>query len=489
VGPVGGTVNLLLVLAALLAAGAFIVGIAARRLRRAGPARRRTPTIPFRESLAAIRGSAYMRLLAALVLLVAIATQWTNFQLSVVANERFGSDADALTAFYGTFNFLVGATAFLLQLLVTGTLLKRIGVTGAIMILPIALALASGTAFLFPVFLAVLCANAVDQGLRFSIDKAGYELLYLAIPPAQRTSVKSALDIIGNRFADAVGGVLLGVATGGFLMLPGAGLGVRGTAAMIFLFTLAWIWVAWKLRGRLRGAIEDSIRQHRLDTERMSASRVDATVRDMLAVRLGSNDPDVVRDTLDTITKLKAVAPSAALHALLVHPDAGVRARVLTVLAASGDRTAAATAERLLRDPDLHVRTQALLYLSRGGGFDPLQRIQELGDFSDFSIRAAMVAFLASPGPARNEDAARLLLEQMATSKERRDRAEAARVLGIMVDPPTDILTQLILDDDLDVAAQAMTTAHSIGGGDAVAALGQSLVSSLFQAGPRCATA
>ena len=40
--------------------------------------------------------------------------------------------------------------------------------------------------------------NGADQGLRFSIDKAAYELLYLAIPPAQRASVKSALDIIGN---------------------------------------------------------------------------------------------------------------------------------------------------------------------------------------------------------------------------------------------------------------------------------------------------
>ena len=483
VGPVGGTVNLLLVLAALIGLAAVIVATAAGRLRRRGPSRRRHPALPFGEAVAAIAGSSYLRLLAALVMLVAIATQWTTFQLSVVADERFGGDADAITQFFGTFNFVVGAASFTLQVLLTGPLLKRTGVTGVVMILPLALGFGSAVTFVFPVFLAVLLANAADQGLRFSVDKAAYELLYLPIPPAQRQSVKNALDIIGNRIADAVGGVLLGLATGGFVMLPGAGLGVRGTAAVILAITAVWLWVGWRLRGAYVAAIEDSIHQHRLDTERMSAAKLDATVRDTLAGRLGSTDPVVVRETLDMIARLKATAPSAPLHALLRHADAGVRARALSVLAASGDRTAAPSAERLLRDPDLNVRTQALLYLSRGGGFDPLRRIEELGDFADFSIRAAMVAFLASPGPARNEEAARLLLEQMATSSEPRDRAEAARVLGIVPDPPTDILTTLIQDEDADVAAQAMTTAHSIGGGDAVAALGESLVSSLFQAG------
>jgi ATP/ADP translocase/HEAT repeat protein len=483
VGPVGGSINLLLVLAGLIASSAVIVALAAGRLRHRGPSRRRQPVLPFRQALAAIGGSPYLRLLAALVLLVAIATQWTTFQLSVVADARFGGDADAITQFFGTFNFIVGATSFLLQLLLTGALLNRIGVTGAVLLLPLVLAAGSALTFAFPVFLAVLFVNAADQGFRFSVDKAAYELLYLPIAPAQRQSVKNALDILGNRIADAVGGVLLGVATGGFLMLPGAQLGVRGTAAVIVVLSLAWLWVAWRLRGAYVAAIEDSIHQHRIDSERMTAARLDATVRDTLAGRLASPDAAVVRETLDTFMLMRAPAPSAAVHALLRHADAGVRARALAVLAASGDRTAAATAERLLRDADLNVRTQALLYLSRGGGFDPLERIQALGDFADFSIRAAMVAFLASPGPARNEEAARVLLEQMAASGEPRDRLEAARVLGIMQDPPIGILTTLIQDDDAEVAAQALRTAHAVGASGAVATLGASLVTGLFEAG------
>jgi ATP/ADP translocase/HEAT repeat protein len=484
VEPIGGTVNLLLVLAALIAAGAVIVAAAARRLRRPGvPAKKRLQPLPFKDALAAIGSNPYLRLVAALVVLVAIATQWTNFQLSVVADHRFGGDADAITRFYGTFNFLIGLTAFLLQLFATGALLRRIGVTGVILILPLGLTFGSAFTFLAPVFATVLLTSSIDYGLRFSVDKAAYELLYLPIPPDQRQPIKNAIDILGSRIGDAVGGVLLGLATGGFLMLPGAGLGIRGTAAIIVLLTASWTVVAWRLRRAYVIAIEDNIHQHRLDTERISAARLDASVREALTAHLRSDNPDVVSEALDSVLRLKMGVPNADLHRLLQHASPAVRARALAVLTANGDRTAAASAERLLTDPDLSVRTHALLYLSRGGGFDPLQRIEQLGDFEDFSIRAAMVAFLAAPGPARNEEAARVLLEQMAGSEEPRDRAEAARVLAIVPHPAADVLTSLILDEDQEVAAEAMRTAHSIGSGDVVAALGASLVSRRFEAG------
>lgn len=484
VGPVGGAVNLLLVLAALIGLSAVIVGVAGSRVkRRVSTHARPQPLMPFKDAVAAIRRNRYLQLLAALVFLVAIATQWTNFQLSAVANERYGGNADAITRFFGTFNFTLGAAGFAIQVLFTGVLLRRLGVTSAIMILPLTLAFGGALTLLFPVFLAVLFTNAADQGLRFSIDKAAYELLYLPIPPSQRPSIKSAIDIVGNRIADAVGGVLLGLATGGFLMLPGAGLRIRGTAAGIFLMAIAWAAVAWRLRREYVAAIEASIHQHRLDTERISAARLDASVRETLAGHLQSDDPEVVVQALETIARMKIAPPIDLIHKLLDHPQAEVRARALAQLSASGDRTAGATAERLLRDPDLNVRTQALLYLSRSGGFDPLRRIEELGDFADFSIRAAMVAFLASPGPTRNEDAARVLLEQMAASDDPHDRLEAARVLAIVPDPPADLITRLVTDEDVDVAEAAMKTAHSIGSSEAVAAIGAALVDTLFEAG------
>ena len=85
----------------------------------------------------------------------------------------------------------------------------------------------------------------------------------------------------------------------------------------------------------------------------------------------------------------------------------------------AGDRKIAEQAVRLRRDPDRGGRNEALLYLAREGGTDPLARIQELGGFADFSIRAGMVAFLSRPGGMQNLDAARVILRKELSDRTR----------------------------------------------------------------------
>ena len=238
VEPVGGAVNMLLVLAALIMLAAVIVSIANTRLPRKQVVRLRPQSRePIRDAVRQIAASPYLRLMTALVFLVAIATQWTAFQLSLVADERFAGDATGLTRFFGTFNLTLGTVSFLLQLLVTGPALRRFGIAVTVLVLPIALGFGTSLIWLIPGLASVLLTNAFDQGFRFSVDKASYELLYLPIPPAQRVPLKNAIDIVGNRVADGLGAVLLGLATQGFFgFIPGLGLGLRGTAAINLVF-------------------------------------------------------------------------------------------------------------------------------------------------------------------------------------------------------------------------------------------------------------
>ena len=96
-----------------------------------------------------------------------------------------------------------------------------------VLVLPLSLGFGTTLIWLLPGLWSVLFTNACDQGLRFSIDKASYELLYLPIPPTQRVPVKNAIDIVGNRVADGCGALLLGLATQGFFgWFPGLGLGL-----------------------------------------------------------------------------------------------------------------------------------------------------------------------------------------------------------------------------------------------------------------------
>jgi ATP:ADP antiporter, AAA family len=481
VGPVGGAVNLLPVLAGLILAAAGVVVVANARLPRRGLTRLGRPVAPpMIATLREIWASPYLRLMAALVFLVAIVTQWAGMQLNIGAAIEFQEDADTLTRFFGTFNFLLGSCSLLIQLLATGRALRIFGLALTIMTLPLALGFGTVFILLIPSFWPVLITNGLDQALRFSVDRPTYELLYLPLSPGQRVHFKNAIDIVVNRIADAVGAVLFGVATIGFVMLPGFGLGLRGTAAINLVFIVAWIAVAWRLRAEYVRTIQDSIHRHRLDTERSSRTAVERSAADALRAKLGANDPGEVRYALDLLEVQQTKSWYPALRELLVHPEADIRRRTLALLSSAGDRQIADRAARMLRDPDLGVRTEALLYLSREMGTDPLAQIQELGDFDDFSIRAGMAAFLASPGRSQNLEAARALLEAMARSAGKdgaRDRAEAARLMALVPGAFPDLLALLIVDEDEEVARQAVRSARVVAredlAGPLIAALGR----------------
>ncbi len=479
VGPVGGTVNMMLVLAALILLAAGIVVTANRRIRRRTAGGRRTAPVrhPFAETLRQIRGSRYLMLMAMLVFVVAIVTQWTAFQLSLVADQRFAGDPDKLTAFFGTFNFTIGGVSLLLQLLLSGRLLRRFGLGATILLLPLALGFGSSLILLFPVFWAVLLTNGLDQGLRFSLDKSSYELLYLPLPPNQRGALKNTIDIVVSRFADAAGAILLGLATRGFFLVPGLGLGLRGTAAVNLVFISAWAAIAWRLRGEYVRTIQDTIHRHRIDSERLSMNDVGRLASAAVRIKLAAADPTEVRHALDLVEAQATRKFHPALRTLLTHPAPDVRRRALAILSAGGDTEIAGAAAGMLRDRDIGVRTEALLYMSREQGIDPLQQIEKLGDFDDFSIRAGMAAFLSAPGPSQNLDAARALLTEMISSKgpaNARDRQEAARLLSRVPESLHDLYAPLIADPETVVSRQAIRSAGQV--------LGDTLVPSLMAA-------
>lgn len=479
VGPVGGTVNMMLVLAGLIVAAGAIVAIANLRLpSRATFRRGRAPRHPFSDSIRQIAASPYLRLMAALVFLAAITTQWTGFQLSLVADRNFEGNVDAMTAFFGTFNFALGVISFALQLLFVGPALRRFGLGLTILILPLALGAGSTLILLAPAFWSVMLTNGLDQGFRFSLDKTGYELLYLPLGPARRTQIKTAIDIVVSRVADAAGAVLLGITTKGFFMLGGWGLGLRGTAAVNLGFIGAWLAVALKLRTEYVRTIESSIHRHRIDSEQLAANGLDRTAAIAAAAKLESDDPDEVIYALDLLETQEVAGVERPLRNLLAHASPEIRRRALAMLSAARDTSISRRATELLRDPDLGVRTEALLYVTREMRVDPLRQLEELGEFEDFSIRAGMAAFLASPGPSQNLEAARVILMAMAQSDGKaglRDRLQAARVLSLVPGLFTDLLLLLMADPNAGVARQAIGAVSVVMREEVVAALLASL--------------
>ncbi len=456
-----GTVDLLLVLAGLIALTALVVNLA-WHVRRRDPSRARRSPVRAGDTWRLVRETPYLWQIALLVALVAITTQWAQYQFQAGAAHFFTADADRLTRFFGDFNTIMGAVALLVQVLATGPLLRRFGLSATILALPFSLAACLAAVAFTGSLWAVVATMAFDQSLRFSIDKASFELLYLPIRASVKDRVKPFIDLIVTRVADSIGAILLALATTGFFILPGLGLGLRGVATVNLVFVAGWVVVALALRRGYVEAIRESITAHRLEAERASAPVLDRSATTAIAAQLGASEPQEILYALDLFQVEHRGATHPAVRGLLAHPSPEVRRRAVAVLDRSGDRRATDEIEALLDDPDPGVRAEALIYLAHHADVDPLGRIATLRAFEDFSVQASLVAFLGRESAWQNVEAARLVLRQMVESRGEagaRARLEAARLLDQLPAAFPDELRVLLADAGEEVARAALRAA------------------------------
>lgn len=411
-----------------------------------------------RSSLSLIHGSPYLRSIAAVICLSAFVTTVVGWQFKATAKAHI-PDTDQLAAFFGTFNVIAGVLSLVLQLLLTGRVLRSAGIGVAIFIVPISMTMGSVGLLVSGSLIAAAALKASDQVLRYSIDKATVELLYLPVPVTITFRIKSFIDTVVYRFGDALGGLAV------LAFAAGLGMSPVQLSWVSLVLLVGWLAAAAVARRQYVENLRESIHQHRVDAERHNAPIIERTTSDLLASQL-QGDAKQILYALSFFEAAHDRAVHPAVRALLRHEAPDVRRQAIVVLSRAGDTSVRPEIEKLLYDPSLEVRTEALMYLTQYAHIDPLERIEKLGNFPDFSIRAAMVAFLARPGRTQKLDAARLMLASMAEEKGdegARVRREAARLLSILPDLFDRELRLLLVDDRPEVVREAVRAVGVLG--------------------------
>jgi ATP:ADP antiporter, AAA family len=396
--------------------------------------------------------SPYLRAIAAVICISSLVTTLTGWQFLAIAQERLVKK-DVLAAFFGDFNFYAGVLSLIFQLLLTSRFLRRFGIGTALFVLPTTVFLGSVGLLAFGTLGAAVALKGCDQTLRYSLDKSTAELLYLPLSARIKIQVKWFIDTVVWRLGDGLSGlaVLIFATT---LHLP-----ARQISWIVLALVTGWLAAVSVARRQYVATLKESINQHRVDVEQASTSVLDRSTTELLASKLSASDPNDILYALSLFEVERQRASHPVIRSLLSHPAANVRQKAIGILAASADKTLRPDIEPLLRDPDLNVRTEALLYLSHYAHVDPLELIQEVGDFADFSVRSAMVAFLARPGEAQNLEAAQQILSAMVCepgSEGQCTRVEAARLLGMLPDCFDPLLSTLLADSDRIVAIEAI---------------------------------
>ncbi|HEY3441688.1 MAG TPA: hypothetical protein VGK29_13075 [Paludibaculum sp.] len=206
--------------------------------------------VPARE---VFRQAPYLRYLAGLVLLGTASAAVLDYLFKVGATETFGRGANLLR-FFAIFYTCAQILTFLAQTFLTRPALEKLGLSRTVATLPVAVGLGGMAALSFPVFGAYALARGLEQILRGSLFRSGYELFYNPVPPAEKRSAKTLIDVGCDRMGDALGAGVVQL----FLML-GPSM-VRSEALGVTIgFAIAALWLAMRLDKAYSRILERSL--------------------------------------------------------------------------------------------------------------------------------------------------------------------------------------------------------------------------------------
>jgi AAA family ATP:ADP antiporter len=252
-----GVLDLMLVGAAILVIQAALTNYIDRRQARLGGAPARTATPPATAAAAKppvnafqlVFKTRYLLLMAFMLLLANTVNTTGEYILGHIvrdaAIEHVGNDSAAvgreIGQFYSNYFTYVNILGLFLQMFVVSRVVKHLGVSVGVLILPILSMTAYGIAGFIPFLHAVLGAKVAENATDYSINNTVRNMLFLPCTREQKYSAKQVIDSFFVRMGDVVSAVLVFVCTTFFSLHP------RGFAVINVVLGIAWFLMARRI--------------------------------------------------------------------------------------------------------------------------------------------------------------------------------------------------------------------------------------------------
>ncbi len=392
-----------------------------------------------RDAMHSMRAEPYVRRVVLFVLLATVAITLADF----LFKREVAADIppEGLGPFFATFYASLNVVALVVQLVVVGWMLDRVGVPRTLSILPALLFGGGLWAALSGGLPAVLFLRATNGSLKHSLHQTATEVLFVPLPGRERNRAKTVADVVGHRGGQALASIaiLLGV----WLFDGGRWVawGIALTAAMTTALAL-----------KSRRAYLDVFRRKLGAGSRDGGRRLPPLDRHALEVLFGALDSSREREVVASLDVFHEQGRIDLVPALILHhPSPRVVERALRWFVAASRRNFVSTALRVdTEDPALRA---ALLRAIAAVGTDPDVLRDALEDPSR-RVRATAVVELTALGAMSAAEARRRLSELLGFPAARRAIAAA---LAVRPCPAlTDLLPELAVDDDFAVRAEAV---------------------------------
>jgi len=261
VGPLG-TAGLLPVAAAslgLAVCAAWVVSRLQHQMPEATPDPNAPPAVDDRAIIGgsawrgfrAVFGSPYLLGISAYVLILTVISTFIYFtRLQMVA--ALGNDLDMRTGVFARIDFYTQVTTLVLQAVVTGHLMKRLGVHITLALLPAMVALGFVGLAISASLAALIVLQATFSAVQRSIIRPARETLFTVVPREDKYKSKAFIDTFVYRTGDVVGAQVEG-------LLGRLGMGLAALVSVTVPLALVWgVLGIWLGRAQQRRVSDES---------------------------------------------------------------------------------------------------------------------------------------------------------------------------------------------------------------------------------------
>jgi len=204
----------------------------------------------------AVFASRYLMGIAGYVVIMTIVATFIYFtRLQMVAAAE--TDLDARTGLLGSIDMWTQVAVLVLQVTLTGHIIRRLGLAFALALLPIAMAVGFIGLAIYGSFLVLILLEATNRAIQRGLTRPARETLFTVVGREDKYKAKAFVDTFVYRVGDVVGAQTEGV-------LGRLGLALGGLVGVVVPLALVWAALGiWLGRAQQRQADAQSLHPNR----------------------------------------------------------------------------------------------------------------------------------------------------------------------------------------------------------------------------------
>ncbi len=312
--------------------------------------------VGFKDCFDTVRKDYYLKLLALVVLFTGVVSIFIDWQSKRII-EVSPSVKNNLTAFFGLFNTGLLVFAFLLQILMTSSIIKRYGIRLTLLLYPLILLFCSLGVALWQLLGFAIAIKASDKSLSFSINQSARELLYIPVSPDLKYKAKIFIDMFLNRFADSIGAVLL------LVIISLLHRGIQFVSFMSALFIFGWIILNLKVSKEYTNTVKQKLEMKWERADRTVAEKMDIDYTKLVFDTLESKNRSSVLYAMHLFDLIKQDKLTPELRKLISYKSDEMKASSLGVLFESRDTTLFPETEDFISDKSIEKDVKEIMSL------------------------------------------------------------------------------------------------------------------------------